>query len=168
MGDIQRWHDFFMLTGTAAATLIGLIFVAISFAVNSKAERTRHDMNAYVTPSLVYFAEVFVIAGASVAPIPVGILAKLMIGLLLFNLPFGLWRLRYLSAQHKEEAIPRTVWTWQVALPAIAQLILGAGGYGLLIADERALAAVALSVTLLLLVGIRNAWMLVVWLLEQR
>jgi hypothetical protein len=27
---LERWHDFYLLTGTAAATLLGLLFVALS------------------------------------------------------------------------------------------------------------------------------------------
>jgi hypothetical protein len=28
--EVETWHDFFMLSGTAAATLLGLLFVAVS------------------------------------------------------------------------------------------------------------------------------------------
>lgn len=31
---VERWHDFYMLAGTAAATLIGLIFVAVSLHID--------------------------------------------------------------------------------------------------------------------------------------
>jgi hypothetical protein len=168
MDAIQRWHDFFMLTGTAAATLIGLIFVAISFAMTSQIERKRGDLDAWVTPTLVYFAESFVIAGASVAPIATRTLGIILCGLIGFNLPFGILRLRYLMIQHREDAIERTAWIWQVALPGVAQLVLGVGGYGLIISDGRELPAIAIALMMLLVVGVRNAWMLVVYLLEQR
>jgi hypothetical protein len=168
MDPVQRWHDFFMLTGTAAATLIGLMFVAISFAVSSKIERKRGDVDAWVTPTLVYFAESFVIAGASVAPISSRTLGILLCGLMALNLPFGMWRLRYLMIQHREDAIERLAWIWQVMLPGLAQLVLGVGGYRLVISDGRGLPAIAIALMLLLVVGVRNAWMLVVYLLEQR
>ena len=31
---VESWHDFYMLTGSAAATLIGLIFVAVSLHID--------------------------------------------------------------------------------------------------------------------------------------
>ena len=31
---VESWHDFYMLAGTAAATLIGLIFVAVSLHID--------------------------------------------------------------------------------------------------------------------------------------
>ena len=38
---IDSWHDFYMLTGTAAATLIGLIFISVSLHIDvlAKAEK---------------------------------------------------------------------------------------------------------------------------------
>jgi hypothetical protein len=165
---VERWHDFYILTGTAAATLIGLMFVALSFAIGSKAERTRGDMNAWVTPSLIYFIEVFIIAAAAIAPISLRIIGGLLAILLLINLPFGLWRLRYLLTQHKEERIERTAWLWQSLVPMTAQLILGAGALGILVEDGRGLLAIPISVLLLMTAAVRNAWYLVIWLLEQR
>ena len=39
---VESWHDFYMLTGSAAATLIGLIFVAVSLHIDviATAERS--------------------------------------------------------------------------------------------------------------------------------
>jgi hypothetical protein len=165
---VERWHDFYILTGTAAATLIGLMFVAVSFAIGSKAERSRGDVNAWVTPSLVYFIEVFIIAAGAVAPIPVRTIGWLLALLLLVNLPFGLWRLRYLFAQHREERIQHSAWFWQSLLPSSAQLILGLGALGILQDDARGLLAIPLSVLLLMTTAVRNAWSLVIFLLEQR
>jgi hypothetical protein len=166
---LREWHDFYLLVGTAAATLIGLIFVAISFGANVKAEeRQRADVNAWVTPSLVYLVEVFVIAGAAVAPIDPWWLGVLLCGVLVFNLPFGLWRLRYLFSQHREEAIPGLTWLWQSLLPSLAQLVLGAGALGLLRLDARSVSPIAIAVVVLLLCAVRNAWTLVIYLLSQR
>jgi hypothetical protein len=165
---VERWHDFYLLTGAGAATLIGLMFVAISFAVGSKAERSRGDVDAWVTPSLVYFVEVFVIAAVAVAPLGARPLGWILVGLLAINLPFGLWRLRYLIAQHREERIEGKSWFWQSLLPSGAQLVLGFGALGLLTDDARGQVAIAAAALVLLSVAVRNAWSLVIWLVEQR
>ena len=164
----QRWHDFYLLVGTAAATLIGLMFVAVSFAVGSTAERSRKDVDAWVTPWLVYFAEVFLIASVTLAPISGLVQGCVLGGLLASNLPWGLMRLRYLQKQHAEERIPVSVWIWQMLLPLAAQLVLALGAVGILRADARALGVCALSVILLLVVALRNAWYLVIYLIENR
>jgi hypothetical protein len=164
----QRWHDFFLLVGTAAATLIGLMFVAVSFAVGSTAERTRKDVDAWVTPWLVYFAEVFLIAAVTLAPVSTMVQGCVLGGLLASNLPWGLMRLRYLHKQHSEERIPASVWIWQMLLPLGAQLVLALGAAGFLRVDTRALGVCALAVMLLLVVALRNAWYLVIYLIENR
>jgi hypothetical protein len=165
---VDRWHDFFMLSGTAAATLTGLIFVAVSFAVGSKAERSRKDLDVWVTPSLVYFLETFLVAGAMLSPIGARFLGTLLLALMAVNLPFGAMRLRYLFQQHKEESLGRTAWVWQMMLPTVAQGVLALGGAGLITGHALAQPAIAVAVTLLLTVAVRNAWYLVIWLLEQR
>jgi hypothetical protein len=168
MMDAQRWHDFFMLSGTAAATLIGLMFIAVSFAVGSTAQRSRRDLDVWVTPSLVYFLEAFLVSGALLTPIGPRLLGLLLLALLSLNLPFGVLRIRYLLQKHKEESIVSSAWAWQVLLPLVAQIVLALGAAGLFLGHTGAHAAIALAVTLLLSISVRNAWYLVVWLLEQR
>lgn len=41
---IERWHDFYMLAGTASATLVGLLFVSLSFNLDI----LLHDRYAHV------------------------------------------------------------------------------------------------------------------------
>src|SRR5438034_413693 len=112
-----------MLSGTAAATLTGLIFVAISFTIGSKAERSRKDLDVWVTPSLVYFLETFLVAGAMLTPISARVLGLLLLALMSLNLPFGVMRLRYFFQQHREEPLGRGAWVWQMLLPFLAQIL---------------------------------------------
>jgi hypothetical protein len=39
MATMQSWHDFFLLTGGASATLLGLVFVAASIAATVPNEK---------------------------------------------------------------------------------------------------------------------------------
>lgn len=156
-----------MLSGTAAATLIGLMFIAVSFAANSKAERSRKDLDVWVTPSLVYFLETFLVAAAMLTPIGEHTLGVLLLALLSLNIPYGVMRLRYLLKQHSEESLGST-WIWQMVLPFVAQVLLALGAAGMIIDHAWSHAAIALAVTQLLTVAVRNAWYLVVWLLEQQ
>ena len=42
LGAIERWHEYYLLAGTAAVTLVGLLFVALSFHL----ETLLHDSKA--------------------------------------------------------------------------------------------------------------------------
>jgi len=41
---VERWHEFYLLAGTAAVTLVGLLFVALSFHL----ETLLHDSRAHL------------------------------------------------------------------------------------------------------------------------
>ena len=168
------WHDFYLLVGTAAATLIGLLFVAASLGLSQSQRRSRRDIDAFVTPSVAYFGEAVLLAAIAVAPIDrPATLGGLYLGLLSINVPFGMVRLRYLVGSHREDALGTVVWFWQYLLPVLAQVTLGLGGLGLVLRlpslpDACVLIAPAIAVTLLVVIGVRNSWYLVVWLLERR
>src|SRR5512140_2403815 len=105
-----------MLAGTVAATLAGLVFVAISFAVGAKTERRAGDLNAWVTPSLVYFGEVFVTASAAVAPLSMALFRGLILGGLAIGTSFAVWRMRAFLAEHRAEALDLSSCLFQFVL----------------------------------------------------
>jgi hypothetical protein len=59
---IEDWHDFDLLVGTAAATLVGLMFVAASIGASIYTEKNRPGMQAFISPTVVHFTSVLVLA----------------------------------------------------------------------------------------------------------
>jgi hypothetical protein len=55
---VRDWHDFYVLAGTAAATLAGLMFVAASLGASIFSEEHRGPLRAFLTPTVVHFAAV--------------------------------------------------------------------------------------------------------------
>jgi hypothetical protein len=55
---LHEWHDFYALVGTASATLVGLMFVAVSIGTTIFTEDHRAAMTAFITPTVVHFAGV--------------------------------------------------------------------------------------------------------------
>ena len=53
---LHDWHDFYVLVGTASATLVGLMFIAISIGTSIFNEDRRVGMTAFITPTVVHFA----------------------------------------------------------------------------------------------------------------
>src|ERR1700678_2712802 len=53
---LHDWHDFYILVGTASATLVGLMFVAASIGTSFFNEDHRAAMEAFITPTVVHFA----------------------------------------------------------------------------------------------------------------
>jgi hypothetical protein len=65
---VDDWHDFDLLIGTAAATLVGLMFVAASIGASVFTEKSRAAMQAFISPTVVHFTTVLVIAILAVVP----------------------------------------------------------------------------------------------------
>jgi hypothetical protein len=55
---IHVWHDFYVLVGTASATLVGLMFVAASIGAQVFTEQNREGMRAFISPTVVHFSAV--------------------------------------------------------------------------------------------------------------
>jgi len=55
---LHDWHDFYLLVGTASATLVGLMFVAASIGSSIFDEDHRAGLTAFITPTVVHFAAV--------------------------------------------------------------------------------------------------------------
>jgi hypothetical protein len=52
---LHDWHDFYVLVGTASATLVGLMFIAVSIGTSIFNEDRRVGMTAFITPTVVHF-----------------------------------------------------------------------------------------------------------------
>jgi hypothetical protein len=55
---LHDWHDFYVLLGTAAATLIGLMFVAASIGAGLFTDEHKDMMRTFLTPTIIHFCAV--------------------------------------------------------------------------------------------------------------
>src|SRR5258708_618957 len=62
------WHDFFILLGTACATLVGLMFVAISIGASIFNEDNRPALEAFLGQTVVHFTSVLVLCILALVP----------------------------------------------------------------------------------------------------
>jgi hypothetical protein len=165
---LSRWHDFYMLTGGAAATLMGLLFVALSFGIGLELQKRSDSIDTFVTPTMVHFVDVLVIAAASVAPLPPRIVALLLAVMIVINVVPGLQRLRRLRDYHEEDPFDWRDWLWYLVLPVGSELVLIFTAVELWRQEPVALLTMAGALVLLLVAGVRNAWDLVRFLISKR
>src|ERR1700683_1906710 len=52
------WDNFFIMARTAAATLIGLLFVSVTVGAGFSTSRIVHGTRGFLTPTLVHFGAV--------------------------------------------------------------------------------------------------------------
>src|SRR5262245_15764410 len=67
---LSQWQNFYMLIGTAAATLTGLMFVATTLVagIETHGATMYEGVSAFSTPTVVHFGAVLLIAGILSAP----------------------------------------------------------------------------------------------------
>ena len=167
---LRGWHDFYVLAGSAAATLIGLMFVVLSVGVNIKTkDRGTEDVETYAAPTVVYFVDVLVMSAVSLAPLESPkVMAGSLVLLISCNVLPGTRRLARIVRHHRENPIAARHWLWQLVLPVAVQVLVLVAAGELALGEPGALYAVAIALMGFMLVGVRNAWVLVVWLLQHR
>jgi len=161
---MHSWASFYILVGTAAATLAGLMFVALSLGMNVMTDITKETFDLFVTPSILYFGTALVLAAVMLVPTftPMG----LALTLLLFGV-IGFWitvaYVRAIIALGKRAGdFHWSDWVAEVVLPLISYpLILAAALSFALSREGIAFSILAFAPITLLLSGIGNTWSVV-------
>ena len=118
---LETWHEFYILLGTAGLTLTGLLFVVISLGPRVAADRHATSVRAFVSPNAVFFTTALVVSSLFLVPE----LSATMIGVLLCSGAGG--SLVYLAhaRAHQEwrhHHLPPLDWIWFVGLPLLSYL----------------------------------------------
>ena len=165
--ELEKWHDFFLLIGTAGVTLTGLLFVVVSLGPGVIARNRASGVRAFVSPNAVYFTTALVVAAVLLVPAlsPMEIGALLCVGALAALAYLGYTKAH---AQWRQSKLDVLDWIWFVGLPFVAYLLLFFAGAGFLFAVDFSMHAVGLALILLLVIGIRNAWDLVIFISHKQ
>ncbi len=157
MDALERWHDFFVLVGTAGATLLALLFVAVSLGAGILSDRRAAATRAFFSPVVVHFSVVFLLSAVSLVPGHRALFFAAIIGATaLTGLAVALYTtvelLRHDWTRYKQDHLAYGL----LPTAAYAALLLAAG----LVWAARPLSldVLAGALLLLLLVNIRNAW----------
>jgi len=167
---LGSWKDLYMIVGTAAATLTGLMFVVTTLVagIERHASTLNAGMSAFNTPTVVHFCAVLLTAGILSAPWP----AFLNVSLLLRLVGIGMVTYLILVARRMRNIphyqTPLKDWLWYMALPLIAYLVLIGGAVALPANPAPALYVISAAMVVLLFLGIHNAWDLVTYLAVER
>ena len=162
------WQNFYLLLGTAAATLIGLMFIAVTFGATRIKVQTTSMTRAFIDPVFTHFVTVLVIACVMVSPtVTATFVGGLMAAIALLRswALIGIYR-RMSKANRVHGDIELSDWLAGIVVPAlcyVASVGVGAalirGGH-----EVAALDALAIVVVAALLLGIYGAWELMIWL----
>jgi hypothetical protein len=161
----KDWDSFFLLIGGAAGGMIGLIFIVITLIRGVNATMTLRNSSVFMSPNVFHLAAVLVLSALATAPdIPAAVVGALVgAGALAGLVVAG----RVVIMLGPSKAIRATHWTdiWAYGLiPAAAYVVLAAAAATAWLAPAWAARALGVSLVVLLLIAIRNAWDLVTWI----
>ena len=167
---LSNWQNFYMLLGTAAATLTGLMFVATTLiaGIDAHLPTLNAAVSAFNTPTVVHFGTVLLLAGVLSAPWQTFSSLSLLLAILGLGLVF--YSVIVLRRMRRVPHYQMTLedWSWYIAFPLLANILLIVAAIVLLKNPPLALYIVGLAMMLLLIVGIRNAWDMVTFLAVER
>jgi|SRR5579864_8526582 len=156
----RAWHDFYMLIASAAATLIGAMFVVASIGAGFLTPRHTPQIRVYLTPTVIHLASVLLAAAVTMAPS----LDWRFLGLA-FALG-GTAGMAYSLVIGWQVARRRVEWSdqiWYALIPIVGYVVVLAAALSIFLRTVPDLEALAVGLLLLFVAGIRNAWDLIVF-----
>ena len=160
------WSNFYYLIGSAAAGLIGLLFVVVSFASGRNRQQTLRGIGLYLTPTILHFAAVFATSAVTQAPdLTADETAALVIIIALAGVACCLRSALGILRSPPGMGPPHWSDFWLYAgAPAGLYVTLGVAGLGLTTQWVWSPKVMAGALLILLLLAIRDAWDTVTWI----
>jgi hypothetical protein len=168
---LHGWQNFYFMVGGVAATLLGLMFVALSMGTHLVTDEVRQEIDTFTSPSIFYFVSVLLLACVMLVPM----ISAVVLGMLLLlggvsGLAWTAPRVRLLIlAARKHQDFEVSDWLGQIILPGLTYpLILIAALCFVVNEPFVAFGGVWLATISLLVCAISNTWSLVIWIIMQR
>jgi hypothetical protein len=165
---LTQWSNFYIMTGSSAAALIGLMFVVITLVTDvERLRKSELGISAFSTPTVVHFGAALLVSAILSAPWHLLVYAALLIGLAGLSGVVYVLRLASIMRRVGEYEPDVEDWCWYTILPVIAYGTLLGGALMLPGAAFDALFALAGGVVLLIFAGIHNAWDIVTYIIVR-
>ena len=151
-----EWETFYVIVGTAAGALAGLMFVVIALIADVRGSATQID--AFGTPTVVHFGTVLLLSAILAAPWPTTMGATITVATLgAAGVVYVVIVLRRARRQNDYQPVFED-WLFHTALPFVAYAAILAASIGLQWSRMTPLFAIAAAALLLIAVGLHNAW----------
>lgn len=164
---LSEWETFYVITGSSAAALTGLMFVVVALVADRIERRESDGVGAFSTPTVAHFAIALLVASIMTMPLHRVLSLSICIGgcAIAGLTSSGLAGVRMKRLKSYRPAAED--WIWHVIIPLVAYAMLLASAFLLGTAQELALAIVAAVVLALVFIGIHNAWDVAVFIVTE-
>src|SRR5581483_124655 len=159
-----EWETFYLMVGSSAAALIGLLFVVLTLSADFDLRRAQAGSEAFVTPTAFHFGVIVFMSAVAIMPaIPAAVMGGAGAVPSVLGIAYAAWAARRISRSTllAHEPIDYVLY---VFLPAAAYLGLLGSAVAVWLNTEWGFHGIAIAALGLLLIGIRDAWDLAVYL----
>jgi hypothetical protein len=157
MEALHAWHEFYVLVGTAGATLLALLFVAVSLGTGFLSSKDQRGPRTFMSPVVIHFTSVFFISAVCLVPSHGPIFFSVLIGAtavvgIAVSVVITVWVVRTEMTNYLQDYFAYGL------LPVGAYAALLIASFMIYVGQHYALEVLAGGVLLLAVVNIRNAW----------
>lgn len=155
---LTSWQNFYVIIGSSAASLTGLMFVVITLITRARVRMSSEPISAFSTPTVVHFCSALLIAAILSAPWQALWNAGLLLGLSgLGGVTYVVIVLRRTRRQTDYKPVLED-WLWHTVFPLVSYTVLVVAAILLQGNPVPALFGIGAGTVLLLFIGIHNAW----------
>lgn len=161
----QSWEEYFLMIGSSAGALIGLMFVVVTLTAGRERSEVERGKHLYTSPIVWHFAVILALSGAAIAPtMPPRLFAVTSGGLGILGLAMCV---RAAIGIARAAIAPEAAgfdFFWYGIAPAITYAGLAGAALAVFAGNRWGASLLAADLMALLLVGIHAAWDLVTFL----
>jgi hypothetical protein len=165
---VDRWHEFYLMAGTAAVTLAGLLFVALSLHLDRLVEESHEHLLALARVTLLSFTFVLMVSMFMLVPTHSPLQTAIQLGVMGIA---GLWftfRLTRAARHHDEAGFSRGQIRKRLMFPAIGYILILLTAVGVALGIPEMLFMMVGSMTMILGNAAGTSWELLVQIAKHR
>jgi hypothetical protein len=155
---LELWRDLFVMLGSSATALLGLLFVVLTIHLQTVKEdldfRLRTRNNSY------HLLNVFILSALTLAPVPVMFFGIGVALVCLYGLRLPIVVTWYLYRQDEADRAHKPLWLGSVITVATAYALGIAGGIALLAGSNHGFALIATTCVVLMVRAVLSSWAL--------
>lgn len=155
---LSEWESFFVIVGSSGGALVGLQFVVLTLIADRRGRASRDTLNAFGTPTVVHLSSALIISAVMSVPwrsLGTASVAAALCGLT--GMAYA-WVVIQRARRQSEYVADHEDWTWYILLPGVIYSALTVAAVLLRAAPGGALLVIGGCALSLLLLGVRNAW----------
>jgi hypothetical protein len=158
MKELEHWDSFYVIVGSAAGALVGIMFVVITLVATRPTRHSFEASTAFATPTIVHFSMAFLASALARVPWHEATSAAVCwVAVGIAGLAYSAVVARRMRAQHGYQP-NREDWVFYFAVPFSGYGLLAISAFTVPWREHDALFGIAAAILILVFASIRNAW----------